>query len=56
VRRGAVLVVAEGERPHPRRSYRRRSGLEDATDDSVVGEDVEIVVVPLAGRARPRRV
>jgi hypothetical protein len=29
--------------------------LEDAADDSAVGEDVEIVVVPLAGWARRGR-
>jgi hypothetical protein len=34
VRRRAILVVAECERPKPGRSYRRRVGLEDAAHDN----------------------
>src|SRR5258708_36851566 len=52
VRRCAVFMVPDGERPHPGRAYRRGCGLEDATDDRAVGEHVVVVVVPLAGRAR----
>src|SRR5262249_46098853 len=48
------LRDAESERPHPRRSHRRRVHLEDAADDSAVSEHVEIVVAPLARRARGR--
>jgi hypothetical protein len=55
VRRRAILVLSEGERPHPRRSDRRRVHFEDAADNGAVGEHVEIVVVPLAGRARGGR-
>src|SRR2546430_5062090 len=49
VRRRAVLVVAEGERPHPRRANWPGIGVEDAADDDAIGEHVEIVIVPLAG-------
>src|SRR5262245_54079888 len=49
VRRRPVLVVPEGERPHPRRAYGRRGGLEDATDHRTIGEHVEVVIAPLAG-------
>src|SRR5215813_2063799 len=52
VRRCAVLVVAKGQRPHPRRTHRRGVNLKDAADNSAVGEHVEIVVVPFAGWAR----
>jgi hypothetical protein len=45
VRRRAVFVMPEGERPHPWRPYWRRSCVEDAADDDAVGENVEIVVV-----------
>src|SRR6516164_9954035 len=55
VRRRAVLMLAESERPHPRRPYRGRMYLHDTADDSAMGEHVEIVVVPLAGRAASRR-
>jgi hypothetical protein len=50
----AILVVPEGERPHPWRPDWRRIGLEDAADDSAISEDVEIIFAPLAGRARSR--
>jgi hypothetical protein len=33
-------------------SYRRGVGLEDATDHSAVREHIEIILIPLAGRAR----
>src|SRR5262245_49021208 len=52
VRGRAVLVVPEAERPHPGRADRRGVHLEDAADHSAVSEHVEIIVGPLAGRAR----
>src|SRR5215831_14750931 len=55
VRRRAVFVLAEGKRPEPRRAYWRGGRLHDAADDSAVGEHVEIVVAPLAGRPRSGR-
>lgn len=33
VRQRAVLMMFKGERPHPRRAYRRRMHLHDAADD-----------------------
>jgi hypothetical protein len=48
VRRRAVFVMPEGERPHPRRSHWRRGGLHDAADDVAIGEHVEIEISPLA--------
>jgi hypothetical protein len=44
-------VVPKGERPHPRLAYRRGSCLHDAADYNAIGEHVEVVIVPLAGRA-----
>src|SRR5262249_8552919 len=38
-------------RPHPGRPYRGRMYLQDTADDSAIGDDVEIVVIPLAGGA-----
>src|SRR4029077_12137016 len=55
VRRHAVLMVAKGQRPHPRRALRCRVHLHDAADDCAVGENVEVVVGPLARRARGGR-
>jgi hypothetical protein len=46
VRWRVVLVMAESERPQPRRPNRRGCGLHDATDHGQVGEHVEVVVVP----------
>jgi hypothetical protein len=57
LRRRAVFVVPEGERPHPRRADRRCVGLEDAADDDAVGEHAVVVIVPFAGwGGSPRRV
>src|SRR5262245_49531770 len=52
VRWYAIFGVPEGERPHPRRSYGRRIGFEDAADHFAIGQHVVIVVIPFAGRAR----
>src|SRR5262245_59052892 len=49
VRRRAVLVMAESERPHPRRANGRGMHLHDPPDGHAVGEHVEIILVPLAG-------
>jgi hypothetical protein len=51
MRRRAIFMMPEGERPHPRRSYWGRVYLEDATDNSAIGQHVEIVVALLTGRA-----
>ena len=48
MRRRAILMIAEGERPHPGRANGRGVHLNDAPDDSAIGEGVEIVIVPLA--------
>jgi hypothetical protein len=52
VRWRVIFVVSEVQRPHPRRSYWRCIGLEDAANNFAVGEHVEIVVIPFAGGAR----
>src|SRR5262249_33862806 len=49
--RRSIFVVAEGERPHPRRSHGRRGGVEDAADACALTQDVVVVLAPLAGRA-----
>jgi hypothetical protein len=50
VRGGVILTILNDEDcPHPRRSYRRGVGLENAADNFVVGEHVEIVVIPFPG-------
>jgi hypothetical protein len=53
--RRALPVIAEGQGPHPRASYRRGIGLEDTADNFAIGQHVEIVIIPFAGR-RPTRV
>jgi hypothetical protein len=53
--RRAVLMVPEGERPHPRRTDRRCIGLIDATANFAVVRHVEIIVVPLTGWPTKRR-
>jgi hypothetical protein len=49
VRRRAVLVMSEGQSPHPRRADGRRIGLEDAPYHNALREHVVVFVVPLAG-------
>jgi len=51
VRRRTGLVIAEPERPHPRRAYGRRMHLENTADDDAFGEHAEVIVVPFAGGA-----
>src|ERR1700730_2971407 len=48
VRRRAIFVISEGQRPHPRRSYRPGMGVEDAADDSPIGEHIVIGIRPFA--------
>jgi hypothetical protein len=54
VRRRAILLVAEGERPRPRRSHRRGRRLHDATHRDALNEHV-VIVIPFAGWAGGRR-
>jgi len=37
------LMVPEGERPEPRRSYRRGNGFHDTADHNAIGQHVEII-------------
>jgi hypothetical protein len=46
--RGAVLMVAERQRPQLRHSDRRCIGLEDAADHGTIGEHDVIILIPLA--------
>jgi hypothetical protein len=41
VRRRAILVLPEGQCPHPRRSYWRSGYFQDATNDNAIGKYVE---------------
>src|SRR5262249_24287474 len=54
MRRPAVFVRAKGQRPHPRRSDWSCMDLEDAADNFTARKHVEIVLVPVAGRATCR--
>ena len=49
VRRRAVLMMPEGQRPHPRRPDRRGLCFHDAADDDAISEHVKVVVIPLPG-------
>jgi hypothetical protein len=49
MRRRAIHMIPEGQRPQPRRIYRRGSGSHDAADHDAVGEHVVIVLAPFAG-------
>jgi hypothetical protein len=42
VRRPAVFMLSEGQRPHPRRTDRRRGQLHEAADNNAIGEHVVI--------------
>jgi hypothetical protein len=48
VHRPSTFVLPEGERPQPRLADWRSRGLHDAADYDVVGEHIEVVVVPAA--------
>src|SRR5262249_13944678 len=50
----SVFVMAEGQRPHPRRTNRRGVDLKDAADNSAIDEHIEILVVPFTGRTGGR--
>jgi hypothetical protein len=43
VRRAAVLVVPEGERPHPGLPHRHCRRLHDPADDNAIGGHVEVI-------------
>src|SRR5262249_31345980 len=45
-------MVREYQRPHPRRTYGRGVGLEDASDNGAIRRHVKIVGTPVPGRAR----
>ena len=49
--RPAIAVIAEGERPEPRRSYRRSDRFHDPADDDAIGKHIKVVVLPHAGGA-----
>src|SRR5262245_41606363 len=49
-----VFVMAEGQRPHPRRTNRRGVDLKDAADYITVGQHIVIVITPLTGRSACR--
>jgi hypothetical protein len=49
------FLAPECQGPHPRRSYGRSVGFEDAADNSAVRQHIEIVVIPVAGWAVCRR-
>src|SRR5215813_2556515 len=48
----AILVMPEGQCPHPRHSDGRGVNLEDAADNAAVRQHVVILIVPLARRTR----
>jgi hypothetical protein len=50
----AAFVVREDQRPHPRRSYWRCIGVEDAAHDCPIRRHVKIVRIPLPGGAGGR--
>src|SRR5262249_42717090 len=49
-----VFVMAEGQRPHPRRTNRRGVDLKDAADYITIGQHIVIVITPLTGRSARR--
>src|SRR5215472_6575853 len=51
VRRGAVLMIAKGQRPHPRHANWHSGRLHDPANDDTAAEHVEVVVAPFAGQA-----
>src|SRR6516225_638220 len=55
VRWRAILMIAKGQRPHPRHANWHSGRLHDPANDDAIAEHVEVVLIPLAGRARSRR-
>ena len=55
VRRHAVFVMPQGERPLGQRSHWGRRCLHDAADTGSVREHIKVIIVPLAGWTRSRR-
>src|SRR6516165_790205 len=55
VRWRAILMIAKGERPHPRHANWHSGRLHDPANDDAVAEHVEVVVVPFARGTRSRR-
>jgi hypothetical protein len=45
-------VIAEGQGPHPRTSYRRGVGLEDAPDNFAISQLLEIVIERSCGNLK----
>src|SRR5215467_539203 len=48
MRRRAIFVVPEEQRPHPGRAYRGRVYLQDSSDHGTIGKHVVVVIVPVA--------
>jgi hypothetical protein len=44
----AILMMSEGQHPHPGRSHRCRVRLKDAADHDAIGQHVVIVIIPFA--------
>jgi hypothetical protein len=42
-------MMPEGQRPHPRRSYRGRGCLHDPPDDYAIGKHVEVIFIRRMG-------
>src|SRR5215831_3409425 len=51
----AILMIAKGQRPHPRHADWHSGRLHDPANDDAIAEHVEVVLIPFAGRARSRR-
>jgi hypothetical protein len=48
MRRRAIPMMSESERPHLGLSHRRGVGFEDSADNGAIGNHVVVVIVPLA--------
>src|SRR5215471_18519440 len=51
----AILMIAKGQRPHPRHANWHSGRLHDPANDDAIAEHAVVVIVPLAGWARSRR-
>jgi len=49
--RRAILMMPEGERPHPGRAYRGCTCFQDSADYRAIGNHVVVVITPFAGSA-----